>query len=172
MISEILKCENAYFKELLDVTKKVTFDSDGSNLYLDFLDFRFIEKEETLDQPENFDLIMNKVQTYIDERLSKAEREKLSFDAFSMLEFMKVRKKFNNFLFGLSGLLETYRLQAGRISEDFKEKFENQIDITSIPTVAADAQRKNYLRLFLDVDAIKIAKDILVLDNWVVPITK
>ncbi|KAL4453134.1 hypothetical protein ABPG74_015365 [Tetrahymena malaccensis] len=171
-VSEILKCENAYFKELLDLTKKVVFDSDGSNLYLDFIDFRFIEKDETLDQPENFDLIINKVQTYIDERLSKAERDKLSFDAFSMLEFMKVRKKFNNFLFGLASLLETYRLQVSRVSEDFKEKFENSIDIAGLATTTLDAQRKNYLKLLLDLDAIKIAKDILVLDNWVVPITK
>lgn len=50
-----------YFKELLEVTKKVTYDSDGSNLYSDFLEFRFIEKEETLDSPENFDIIQNKV---------------------------------------------------------------------------------------------------------------
>lgn len=49
MISEILKCENSYFKDLLEVTKKVIYEGDGSNIYPDFMDFRFIEKEETLD---------------------------------------------------------------------------------------------------------------------------
>lgn len=89
-----------------------------------------------------------------------------------MLEFIKIRKKFSNFLFGLASLLEIYRLQVSRVGEEFKDKFENSIDITGIPSSAAESSRKNYLKLFLDVDAIKIAKDILLLDNWIIPITK
>lgn len=95
---------------LLESTKKIVHDSDGSNLSIDFQEFRFLEKEAVLDRAENFDMIENAVQTYVEDRLTKAERDKLNFDAFSMLEFMKVRRKLNNFLFGLSNLLETYKL--------------------------------------------------------------
>lgn len=139
-------------------------DAEGSNVYSDYIDFRFIEKDEVLDSLECFDIVANKVYTHIEEKVSKAEKEKLTFDAFSMLEFMKVRRKVNNFLFGLASLLEIYRLQVASIGGGFQTKFEEEIDITS---VADAANKKNYLKLLLDVSSIKIGKDILSLENWI-----
>ncbi len=39
----------------------------------EFIDFKFIYKDFILDNPENFDLIINKIIIYIDQRYTKAE---------------------------------------------------------------------------------------------------
>lgn len=188
---EVLQCESRYLSQLLASTKRIIYDA-AENFSADSQDFRFLEKDDVLDEPECFDTVCSKILNHTEERLSKAEKDKLSFDAFSILEFIKIRKKFSHFLFGLANLLDIYKLQVARIGEEFQKKFDSSIDMSTASggvnsstysgrlslsntlSSAASPPLKsiNYLKLLLDVESVKIAKDILVLENWVVLIIK
>ena len=57
---------------------------------------------------ENYDSVYSEISTYIDD-YQKNNENQLTFSIFSMLEFIKIRKKFANFLFGIVFLLEIYK---------------------------------------------------------------
>lgn len=47
--------------------------------------------------------------SFLTERYTQVERERFDFDAFSIIEFIKVRQKFINFLYVMSFATEIYR---------------------------------------------------------------
>jgi len=46
------------------------------------------------------------------------------FDVFSMLEFLKIRKKYSNYIYGSSSLMEIYRMQMELLGESNVFKIE------------------------------------------------
>ena len=95
---------------MLDKTKCILIESDGINLFPDYLDFKYLEVNPILDNSENFYNMHAFLHKYMTEHFTLQEREKCDFDAFSLLEFLKIRKKFMNFLYVMAFALEIYRL--------------------------------------------------------------
>lgn len=140
-MSETSRSENAYFRELLRLTKKVVFDADGANCFPSYLEYaKLLENNAILDSFDNFDVVAQHLSQHVGERFTQAEREKFDFDAFSVLEFAKVRHKFINFLYTLSFASEIYRQQAQVCGEDFRLRLEAQADQTQPVQPQAQAQ--------------------------------
>jgi len=42
-----------FFEELLESSKKILLDCEGNNLFEDYYEFRGLNKDQVLDQPQN-----------------------------------------------------------------------------------------------------------------------
>ncbi|KRX01591.1 hypothetical protein PPERSA_01494 [Pseudocohnilembus persalinus] len=163
LTSEILKCENDYFKKLLMYTKQIINDCEGMNIFPDYNEFKFIETDQVLDRPENFNLVQSQIKIQVEEKSSEQEQKEFDFDSFSILEFQKVRKKMMNFLFAFSFLMEIYEQQLSILGEDYVQKFQLNHKIGENQQIT---RKPNYCVGLLDHDKVKIFKEIKELKDW------